>query len=92
MRIDIDDKYCITSDKDQITVNTKSLVKTDEKREGGLKAGDERLTGIAYVSTIQQAYKYLFQLKVRLSDATDFRSLMKEVEAFEEELRRSIRI
>ena len=91
MRININSKYCLTSDKDQIIVNTRGVVKTDEKREGGLKTGEERLTGIAYVGTVQHAYKFLLRLQVRLSDATSFKELAEDVDRIEAELTQSIK-
>jgi len=93
LKIDIKGtEYCLTSSATHITVNIKSIVKSDEKREGGLKAGDEKLTGIADLPSIQQAYKYLVRRKVGLSKATEFKELMEEVVRFEKLLEESIRI
>ena len=88
MRIDINQKYCITSDSDQMTVNEKGTV----EKEGSENFGKETLRPIGYFSTLAQCYRYLLHRQIRLSDAIGFKELMEEVGRIEAELNESIRI
>jgi len=98
MRIDINANYAITSDADQFIINKKSICKSDRKgvqlkdefREGA-KAGDELLTAIGYVSTVEQCYRYLLQRQIRESDAVGFSAVLTEVKRIERELKASIK-
>jgi hypothetical protein len=86
MRIDIDDKHCITSDSLQMIVNEKSISK------GEKTAGQEVLRPIAYVGTLHECYNYLLHRKIRESKANGFKELMKEVARIEKALSDSIKI
>lgn len=86
MRIDINEKYCITSDATQFYVSQKSTVGKGEK------AGEERLDHIGYLSTLKQCYTFLLQRQIRESSASGFKELMEEVQRIEKELKDSIRI
>lgn len=86
MRLDINDKYCITSDSNQMVVNEKRISK------GEKTAGEEALTPIGYMSTLNQCYKFLLQRQIRESKASGFSELMAEVRRIEEELDASILI
>ena len=96
MRIDINEKYVITSDVDQFIVSTRNTVKTDRKasKDGkeGAKAGDEYLTAVGYLSTVEQCFRYLLQRQIRESGANGFSAVMAEVERIEKELKEAIRI
>jgi len=96
LRIDINEKYVITSDVDQFIVSTRNTVKTDRKasKDGkeGAKAGDEYLTAVGYLSTVEQCFRYLLQRQIRESSANGFSAIMTEVERIEKELREAITI
>lgn len=95
MRIDINEKYVITSDVDQYTVSTKGTYKSDQKgtdTKEGAKAGDEKLTPVGYLSTVEQCFRYLLQRQIRESRANGFSAVMAEVERIEKELKEAIRI
>ena len=96
MRIDINEKYVITSDVDQFIVSTRNTVKTDRKasKDGkeGAKAGDEYLTAVGYLSTVEQCFRYLLQRQIRESSASGFKAVMAEVERIETELKQAIAI
>ena len=86
MRLDINDKYCITSDSAQMVVNEKRISK------GEKTAGEEALNPIGYMRTINECYKFLLQRQIRESNASGFSALMEEVRRIEEELDASILI
>jgi hypothetical protein len=99
LRIDINDRYVITSDTDQFIVSTKGVIKTDRKdtitKEGtkeGAKAGDEYLSPVGYLATVEQCFRYLLQRQIRESSASGFKTVMAEVERIEKELKEAIRI
>jgi len=96
LRIDINEKYVITSDVDQFIVSTRNTVKTDRKasKDGkeGAKAGDEYLTPVGYLSTVEQCFRFLLQRQIRESRATSFKELKEEVERIEAELKEAIAI
>ena len=86
MRINIGDKYCITSNTNSMMVNTRSNPpKFDEK-------GEEVMSTIAHLLTLGQCYKFLLRHQIRISKASGFAELMEEVKRIEEELDRSIKI
>jgi len=86
MRIDISEKYCITSNANSMMVNTRSIPpKFDEN-------GNEALSTIAHLLTLAQCYKFLLRHQIRISKATGFKELMEEVGRIEKELDESIRI
>ena len=86
MRIDIGDKFCITSNTNSMMVNTRSIPpKYDEK-------GEEVMSTIAHLLTLNQCYKFLLRHQVRISKATGFTELMEEVGRIERELDASIKI
>jgi len=96
LRIDINEKYVITSDVDQFIVSTRNTVKTDRKasKDGkeGAKAGDEYLTAVGYLSTVEQCFRYLLQRQIRESSASGFKAVMAEVDRIEKELKEAITI
>jgi hypothetical protein len=101
LRIDINEKYVITSDTDQFIVSTKGIIKTDRKdtitKEGvitkeGAKAGDEYLSPVGYLATVEQCFRYLLQRQIRESNASGFKAVVAEVERIEKELKEAIRI
>ena len=96
MRIDINEKYVITSDVDQFIVSTRNTVKTDRKasKDGkeGAKAGDEYLTPVGYLSTVEQCFRFLLQRQIRESSASGFKAVMAEVDRIEKELKEAITI
>jgi len=86
IRIDINDKYVITSDSNQMVVNEKRISK------GEKTAGEEALSPISYMRTVNECYKFLLQRQIRESKASGFTALMEEVRRIEEELDASILI
>lgn len=65
-----------------------------EKRisKGEKTAGEEALSPIGYMRTINECYKFLLQRQIRESKASGFTELMEEVRRIEEELDASILI
>ena len=96
MKIYINDKYAITSDTDQFIVSTRGTVKTDRKASAdgkeGAKAGDEYLTAVGYLGTVEQCFRYLLQRQIRESSAVGFKAIMEEVKRIEAELKQAITI
>jgi hypothetical protein len=94
-RFDVNEKYCVISDPYQWIVHTKGVYKSDQKgtdTKEGAKAGDENLTFVGSVSTLQQAARFLLHRQIRESDASGFEELMAVVERIEKELKEAIRI
>jgi len=95
LRIDINEKFCITSDINQFIINTKGVIKTDRKGtddKPGAKAGDEYLTPVAFPPTIGQCYTWLFRRMIRECDAVGFKAVVEEARRIEAELTESIQI
>lgn len=95
MRIDISDKFCITSDTNQFIVCTKGAYKSDQKgtdTKEGAKAGDELLTNIGYFSSLRGCFKFLLNHQVRVSDACGFKEILAEIDRIEKELKLAIAI
>jgi hypothetical protein len=95
LRIDINEKYVITSDANQYTVSTKGTYKSDQKgtdTKEGARAGDEKLTPVGYLSTVEQCFRYLLQRQIRESSTSGFKAVMTEVARIEKELKEAIRI
>jgi len=55
------------------------------------KDGEEVLTTIAHLLTLNQCYKFLLRHQIRISKATGFQAVLKEVERIENELMESIK-
>lgn len=88
MRLDINSKYCITSDQSQMIVNEKGKVQNQTSEN----FGNETLRPIAYCRTVQQCYNFLLHRQIRESKATSFKQLMEDVKRIEKELTDSIKI
>ena len=86
MRIDISEKYCITSNANSLMVNQRSVPPKFDKDN------NEVLSTIAHLLTLAQCYKFLLRHQIRISKATGFKELMEEVVRIESELDASIRI
>jgi len=86
MRININEKYCITSNANSMMVNQRSVPPKFDKDN------EEVMTTIAHLLTLNQCYKFLLRHQIRISKATGFQQLMKEVGRIEKELDDSIRI
>jgi len=86
MRININEKYCITSNTNSMMVNQRSVPPKFDKDN------EEVLTTIAHLLTLNQCYKFLLRHQIRISKATGFQQLMEEVGRIEKELDDSIRI
>ena len=86
MRIDISEKYCITSNTNSMMVNQRSVPPKFDKDN------NEVLSTIAHLLTLAQCYKFLLRHQIRISKATGFKELMEEVVRIESELDASIRI
>lgn len=96
MRIDINEKYCITSDPNQFIINTKGTIKTNRKGTGekpGAKAGDEYLTPVAYLpESLDDCAIWLARRMIRESDAIGFKAVIAEQRRIEKELKEVIKI
>ncbi len=91
MRIDVTDKYAIVSDSHQYIVAVKSTAKSDNELIGR-KVGDETLSHIGFLSSIEECYQFLFKLMIRESDANGWPEVMEEVKRVEKILKESIKI
>ena len=91
MRIDIGNKYCVTSDPNQFKVNQRSVPpKFDTNKDG--TQGEEQLKALGYLPNLNSCYKFLLKYQILVSKASGFRELMDEVARIEKELDDSIRI
>lgn len=86
MRIDIGEKYCVTSDPNQFKVNQRSIPpKLDAE-------GEEVLKTIGYLPSVNSCYKFLLKHQILISKACGFKEVMEEVARIEKEIDESIRI
>ncbi len=72
MRIEISN-YVITSESRNIILNKAMTVQEGER------AGEEYLSPIGFYSTVEQAMKAVGNHKIKQSEATSIKELMKEV-------------
>ena len=91
MRIDISNKYCVTSDINQFKVNQRSIPPKFEKKEDGTQ-GEESLKTLGYLPSVKACYKFLIKHQILISNACGFKEIMDEVERIENEINESIRI
>lgn len=83
MRLDINDKYCITSDEKQFVVNQKGVAGEDTKNPG-----EETLRQIGFFETLSQCYKFLINKQIRDSDCRSFKEVISLVRELNEEIDR----
>ncbi|MEM5816504.1 MAG: DUF5405 family protein [Desulfitobacterium hafniense] len=84
MRIDINEKYCITSDEYQYILNTKFV------SNGKKTKGQEELKAVAYCSDLNHCLKELVKRQIRESDCTSLRDVVKRIEEIRSEINRTI--
>ncbi|HHY26426.1 MAG TPA: replication initiation protein [Desulfitobacterium dehalogenans] len=81
MRLDINSKYCITSDERQFIVNQKGI--SGEKSE---KPGEETLRPIGYFGTLNSCLKFLVNKQIRDSDCRSFMEVVSLVKSLHDEI------
>jgi len=91
MRINIGNKFCVTSDPNQFKVNQRSVPPKFDTNEDGTQ-GEEQLKVLGYLPNLKSCYKFLLKHQILISKATGFKELMEEVGRIEKELDDSIRI
>jgi hypothetical protein len=80
MRLDINDKYCITSDSFQYVVNVKRVSNSEETK------GQEYLTPEAYLPSITQCLKWIVDHSIRTSNTQGFRELQSHLNKIHEDI------
>jgi len=88
LRLDINKKYCITSDGTQLMVNEKGTNQSKDSKN----FGKETLKTLGYFHELPQCGKFLINHKVLTSDATGFRELVSEIESFRDEVMKALEI
>ena len=73
MRIDIDNKYVITSDSRNIILSKKAVV------QSGKHKGEEELRESKFFGSLESLFQTLFKLKIRQSAATTFKELHEDI-------------
>ena len=91
MRIDIGNKFCVTSDPNQFKVNQRSVPPKFDTNDDGTQ-GEEQLKTLGYLPTLNSCYKFLVKHQILISKASGFVELMEEVERIEKEIDDSIKI
>ena len=81
-KIDINDKYRITSDTMQVMLIQKSKV----TKEGSRNLGAESTKIIGFYHTIPQAFKGLVDQELLESNATSFKEVVEEIRQLKKEL------
>lgn len=84
MRIDINEKYCITSDEYQYILNIKFV------RNGKKTEGQEELKVVAYCSDLNHCLKELVRRQIRESDCTSLRDVVRRIEEIKSEINRTV--
>lgn len=81
MKIELDDRYVLTSDSRCIHLNVK------EEIQSGKNAGDTRLRTVGYYKNIQDAIKACIQHDIRTDDSIDsFKRIADRVLEWEEKV------
>lgn len=83
MRLDINDKYCITSDESQFIVNQIGVAGEKAKAEN---VGTETIRPIAYFSTLSGCYKFLVNKQIRDSDCKSLKEVVSLVKSLNDEI------
>lgn len=86
MKIEISDKWVITSDPDQFIVNSR-IISQGEKTKG-----QEILKPEAYLNTLAQCFKWLMRRHVRECEATSFQEVLVAIRSFEERIDAVIKV
>lgn len=81
MRLDINDKYCITSDERQYVVNQIGATGPESK-----EPGTEVLRPLGYFSTLNQCLKYLVNKQVRESDCKSLKEVISLMQKLNDEI------
>ena len=74
MKIDIGDKYVLTSDQFQYVIREKKIIKE------GARAGEESLSLVGYFPKLSQAISALINLDVRMSDVKSLQDMHNHIE------------
>lgn len=85
MKIQITEKYVMTSDTYNFILNEVSVVKT------GKTAGQTRLTPIGYYSRVSDLVDGLISLKMRQSTKRTLESFIKEHQSLVDEIRQLLK-
>ncbi|USR60647.1 DUF5405 family protein [Lelliottia amnigena] len=75
IRIEIGDKWVITSDQYQFILNEKKVVKS------GKKSGEEMLATIGYYPKINQLISGLIHHHIQISEIDSLKEMAKEIES-----------
>ena len=86
MRLDINDKYCITSDERQFIVNQKGVAGEEAK-----KPGEPTLRPVGYFSTVSQCLTFLVNKQVRDSDCKSFKEVVSLIDKLNEEIHKFVK-
>ncbi len=81
MRLDINAKYCITSDERQYIINQKGVA--GEKSDN---PGEETLRPLGYFGTLNSCLKFMVNREILKSDCTTFRELRGLVNSLHDEI------
>ena len=81
MRIDIDDKYVITSDSRNFILSKKEI------RQTGKHKGEEVLKHFGFYHTLNNLFDAFFELRVKKSTAKSFKELHADVILAKQEIK-----
>lgn len=81
IRLDINNKYCITSDERQFIVNQKGIAGKESKNPGV-----ETLRPVGYFGTLSQCLKFLVNKQVLDSDCRSFKDVVSLIQKLNEEI------
>ncbi|MDU2291926.1 MAG: hypothetical protein E7D69_17995 [Clostridium celatum] len=71
----INKKYSIESDEMNVTVYEHSIVKEKESKN----FGKETKKAVGYLTTIEQAFKFLIDREIKGSGMSDFKTIMNKI-------------
>ena len=74
----LNEKYLIEADKLNVTVYEVSVAKD------GKKAGEPIKKAVGYLTTVEQAYKFVIDREIKDSGMTDFETIMSKINELHE--------
>ena len=74
----LNEKYLIEADKLNVTVYEVSVAKD------GMKAGEPIKKAVGYLTTVEQAYKFVIDREIKGSGMTDFEIIMSKINELHE--------